>query len=107
MRGVAQTISYEISLIFIITSFLILFKMLSFNELAHTLNFETCAFPLLLGFWLIVTVAETNRTPFDFSEGERELVSGFNTEYRARKFALIFITEYAAIYLFSFLTQKL
>merc|ERR1712083_675151 len=41
--------------------------------------------------------AESNRTPFDFAEGESELVSGFNTEYRAGGIALIFIAEYARI----------
>uniref|UniRef100_A0A1B0GBZ1 NADH-ubiquinone oxidoreductase chain 1 n=1 Tax=Glossina morsitans morsitans TaxID=37546 RepID=A0A1B0GBZ1_GLOMM len=40
---------------------------------------------------------ETNRTPFDFAEGEAELVSGFNVEYRRRGFALIFLAEYARI----------
>merc|ERR1712117_84973 len=42
-------------------------------------------------------VAETNRTPFDFAEGESELVSGFNIEYGRIIFALIFIAEYASI----------
>jgi NADH-ubiquinone oxidoreductase chain 1 len=42
-------------------------------------------------------LAETNRTPFDFAEGESELVSGFNIEYRRGGFALIFIAEYARI----------
>merc|ERR1719364_172206 len=42
-------------------------------------------------------IAETNRTPFDFAEGESELVSGFNTEYRRGGFALIFLAEYARI----------
>jgi NADH-ubiquinone oxidoreductase chain 1 len=42
-------------------------------------------------------VAETNRTPFDFAEGESELVSGFNVEYGAGGFAIIFIAEYARI----------
>ena len=50
--------------------------------------------PLFL-IWFITNLAETNRTPFDLAEGESELVSGFNVEYRAGIFALIFIAEYA------------
>jgi NADH-ubiquinone oxidoreductase chain 1 len=46
---------------------------------------------------LISCIAETNRTPFDFAEGESELVSGFNIEYGSVMFALIFIAEYASI----------
>ena len=47
--------------------------------------------------WLVSSLAETNRTPYDFSEGESELVSGFNTEYGAGGFTLIFMAEYARI----------
>ena len=48
-------------------------------------------------------MAETNRTPFDFAEGESELVSGFNIEYGAAGFALIFMAEYARILILSLL----
>merc|ERR1719266_2007418 len=57
----------------------------------------------IVGIWLISCIAETNRTPFDFSEGEPELVSGFNIEYGSGGFALIFIAEYARIYFLSLL----
>lgn len=58
-------------------------------------------FPLFL-ILLVSLLAETNRTPFDFAEGESELVSGFNVEYRRGRFALIFLSEYSSIIFISF-----
>ena len=60
--------------------------------------------PFILIIWVISCLAETNRTPFDFSEGESELVSGFNVEYGSGGFALIFIAEYASIYFLRIIT---
>lgn len=53
--------------------------------------------------FFISSLAETNRTPFDFAEGESELVSGFNVEYGSVGFAFIFMAEYARILLLSIL----
>lgn len=60
--------------------------------------------PLSFLFWFISCLAETNRTPFDFAEGERELVSGYNTEYGRRSFALLMLAEYTSILLISMFT---
>merc|ERR1712027_124992 len=69
--------------------------------------FKFLIFIPIIGVWLISCVAETNRTPFDFAEGESELVSGFNIEYGSVKFAIIFIAEYGMIFILSLLTRYL
>merc|ERR1719295_419758 len=74
--------------------------------------FKFIIFSPIVGIRLISCLAETNRTPFDFAEGESELVSGFNIEYGRLGFALIFMAEYARIifigYIFSliFISQR-
>nr|YP_009350324.1 NADH dehydrogenase subunit 1 [Odontotermes mathuri]AQP26822.1 NADH dehydrogenase subunit 1 [Odontotermes mathuri] len=105
LRALAQTISYEVSLAFILLSFVVL--VFSYN-LAYFYYFQVYLwlifFSLPLSFvWFISCLAETNRTPFDFAEGESELVSGFNVEYGGGGFALIFLAEYASILFMSLL----
>lgn len=63
-------------------------------------------FPLMT-IWFVRCLAETNRTPFDFAEGESELVSGFNVEYGSFGFAFIFMSEYGIIILMSYLVMVL
>nr|ASS30727.1 NADH dehydrogenase subunit 1 [Pylocheles mortensenii] len=105
LRSVAQTISYEVSLALILLSFIFLtesFKLNLFSLYQENMWFIWLSFPMSL-MWLASCLAETNRTPFDFSEGESELVSGFNTEYSSGGFALIFMAEYASILFMSML----
>nr|QNG56235.1 NADH dehydrogenase subunit 1 [Platisus bicolor] len=105
LRSVAQTISYEVSLSLILMSFLILIMSLNLLELMkfqEYIWFIFLMFPLGL-MWLVSCLAETNRTPFDFAEGESELVSGFNVEYSSGGFAMIFLAEYASILFMSML----
>lgn len=68
--------------------------------------FRVLIFPLAI-LWITTCVAETNRAPFDFAEGERELVSGFNIEYGGGGFALLFLAEYASILAIAIITSVL
>lgn len=109
LRGVAQTISYEVSLALFLFRFLLLPLRLSLirtREVNNELMIGAALLPLG-AFWFLRCLAETNRTPFDFAEGERELVSGFNVEYGRGGFALIFIAEYGAILFLRLLTARL
>nr|YP_009537869.1 NADH dehydrogenase subunit 1 [Tacola eulimene]AYN60586.1 NADH dehydrogenase subunit 1 [Tacola eulimene] len=105
LRGVAQTISYEVSLSLILLSGIVMimdFNMLKFSEYQQLIWLIMMMMPLSLCF-LSSLMAETNRTPFDFAEGESELVSGFNIEYSSGGFALIFLAEYSSILFMSML----
>nr|AMH85408.1 NADH dehydrogenase subunit 1 [Hydrotaea sp. ACMJ-2016] len=105
LRAVAQTISYEVSMALILLSFIFLiggYNMLMFYKYQLFIWFLFIMFPVAL-VWFSISLAETNRTPFDFAEGESELVSGFNVEYSSGGFALIFLAEYASILFMSML----
>nr|WGO58223.1 NADH dehydrogenase subunit 1 [Blattella foliolata] len=105
LRAVAQTISYEVSLALILLSFVFLvgsYNLFLFYSFQFYIWFIFITFPLAL-VWFTSCLAETNRTPFDFAEGESELVSGFNVEYSSGGFALIFLAEYASILFMSML----
>jgi len=101
IRASAQMISYEVSLGLIILAVVITSGELNLSNIVNTQdevwNFIP-HFPIFLMF-LISSLAETNRAPFDLTEGESELVSGYNTEYSAMSFALFFLAEYSHIIL--------
>nr|AGI51576.1 NADH dehydrogenase subunit 1 [Sinochlora retrolateralis] len=105
LRAVAQTISYEVSLALILLSFVFLVEgycLMDFINFQVNIWFCFITLPLMLA-WFASCLAETNRTPFDFAEGESELVSGFNVEYSGGGFALIFMAEYTSIMFMSML----
>nr|YP_009537167.1 NADH dehydrogenase subunit 1 [Semibalanus balanoides]AYJ83647.1 NADH dehydrogenase subunit 1 [Semibalanus balanoides]AYJ83660.1 NADH dehydrogenase subunit 1 [Semibalanus balanoides]AYJ83673.1 NADH dehydrogenase subunit 1 [Semibalanus balanoides] len=103
LRAVAQTISYEVSLALVLLSFIIVVGEYSLEDFVeYQSSFYFIFFFYLLSLvWVVSCLAEMNRTPFDFAEGESELVSGFNVEYSAGGFALLFLGEYSMIILMS------
>nr|QRB83202.1 NADH dehydrogenase subunit 1 [Odontobutis platycephala] len=109
LRAVAQTISYEVSLGLILLSAVIFtggYTLQMFNVAQESIWLIVPAWPLAM-MWYISTLAETNRAPFDLTEGESELVSGFNVEYAGGPFALFFLAEYANILLMNTLSTML
>jgi len=105
LRSVSQIISYDCVIGFIIITFILISNNTDieyFNNLG--INFSLLIIIPVLLIWLPRILAESNRTPFDFSEGESELVSGFNTEYSGFSFSGCFIGEYLSILLISIIT---
>nr|AWV83301.1 NADH dehydrogenase subunit 1 [Meimuna kuroiwae] len=99
IRSIAQSISYEVSLILILlcpTLMIESFNLIDFFFIQNLIWMIFLMLPLSL-CWISSSMAETNRSPFDFSEGESELVSGFNVEYSGMGFAFIFLSEYSSI----------
>nr|Q70Y28.1 RecName: Full=NADH-ubiquinone oxidoreductase chain 1; AltName: Full=NADH dehydrogenase subunit 1 [Cyclopes didactylus]CAD44379.1 NADH dehydrogenase subunit 1 [Cyclopes didactylus] len=109
LRAVAQTISYEVTLAIILLHSNLFSGSYSLSSLITTQEHIWLIIPSwpLTMMWFISTLAETNRAPFDLTEGESELVSGFNVEYAAGPFALFFLAEYANIMMMNALTTTI
>nr|YP_010990577.1 NADH dehydrogenase subunit 1 [Kodaianella bicinctifrons]WOW98891.1 NADH dehydrogenase subunit 1 [Kodaianella bicinctifrons] len=104
LRSIAQSISYEVCFFLIILCFIMFiesFNLVDFLIFQNYIWFFFISFPLFFIFFSCV-LAETNRSPFDFSEGESELVSGFNVEYSSFSFSLFFLAEYSSMLFMSF-----
>nr|YP_010481303.1 NADH dehydrogenase subunit 1 [Hydrophis melanocephalus]BDB03923.1 NADH dehydrogenase subunit 1 [Hydrophis melanocephalus] len=109
MRAIAQIISYEVTLGLIIISMATLsggYSLMTFTETQEHLWLLIPSWPLAM-MWFTSTLAETNRSPFDLTEGESELVSGFNVEFSAGPFALLFLAEYTNILLMNTLSTTM
>lgn len=106
LRAAAQMISYEVSIGLIVISIILCSGTLNLTTIVHLQEQSTwLLFPLLPSalLFFVSCLAETNRAPFDLTEGESELVSGYNVEYSSMTFALFFLAEYAHIIFMSFL----
>lgn len=103
IRSVAQVISYELTLSMVNLIVSLFTCGFSYTEIVYaqqTIWFIVPLFPLAL-IYIIIMLAETNRTPFDLAEAEAELVAGYNVEYSGMMFALFFLGEYANMLLLS------
>ena len=106
IRAVAQMISYEVSLSLILMGVILVSGSLN---LSYITSIQILLGSFILPLWPLAIIyfvsmlAETNRAPFDLSEGESELVSGYNVEYSSMSFALFFLAEYSHIIFSSFL----
>nr|AHF21715.1 NADH dehydrogenase subunit 1 [Antricola marginatus] len=108
-RGLAQVISYEVSLAMILMGVVFLSGSYEINIISDFQVELWMIFGMMGSFfmWFVSCLAETNRSPFDLSEGESELVSGFNIEYGSYGFAVLFVSEYGNIIFMSMISGVL
>lgn len=102
-RCVSQLISYEIGLVFFFISIIFIFKLLNNEDILKFVDKIKFNKLIIMIVIFILVLRESRRTPFDFIEGESELVSGFNIEYSRSYFSLFFIYEYGIMLFFSIL----
>nr|YP_010275979.1 NADH dehydrogenase subunit 1 [Tuberolachnus salignus]UGY86214.1 NADH dehydrogenase subunit 1 [Tuberolachnus salignus] len=99
IRFISQMISYEVSMMLIIINLIFMVNSFNLSDFyIYQLNIKFFFFLFMLFIMLLISfLAEMNRSPFDFSEGESELVSGFNIEFSSMSFIFIFMSEYMSI----------
>jgi len=112
LRSGAQVISYELALGLSIVGVLLLSESLSLRQITigqagGFWHWNVFLQPVAFVTYVIASVAETNRLPFDMPEAESELVAGFFTEYSGMRFAFFFLAEYANMILVSCLASVL
>ena len=99
LRSISQSLSYEVSIFlifFVIFNYIESFQLIDFIKYQKFISFWYVNLIIMLVLFISL-IAELNRIPFDFIEGESELVSGFNVEYIRVRFTFIFLAEYIII----------
>jgi NADH-quinone oxidoreductase subunit H len=112
LRSAAQIISYEIPLTLSVVGVIILANTMSLNGIVAAQSgsiFDWFVFkqPLAALIFFIAATAEANRTPFDMTEADSELVAGFATEYSGMRFGFFFFAEYVNVFIVSALIATL
>nr|UPX89028.1 NADH dehydrogenase subunit 1 [Xyloredo sp. E89] len=107
MRGVAQTISYEVVMSGVLFCPLLIMGSFDVCFIRNWSFVNFFFFFEVMVIWFIVVLAETNRAPFDFVEGESEIVSGYSVEYGGGSFAMIALGEYSNIFFMGILSTTL
>jgi NADH-quinone oxidoreductase subunit H len=109
LRASAQMVSYELALGLAIVGPIMLAGSMSVAEIVADQRSLWYAVLQPIGFliFLIASVAEINRAPFDMPEAEQELTAGYHTEYSGMKFALFFMAEYGKMIAISFVAATL
>ena len=97
LRSSAQMISYELAQGISLVGVILMTGTLSLTSIVQQQEHMWFIVPQFFAFliYVVCSVAETNRAPFDLAEAETELVAGFHTEFSSMKFALYFLAEYA------------
>ncbi len=112
LRSAAQVISYEIPLTLSVVGLILLAGTMSLNQIVLNqsgwfTDWYVFQQPLAVLIFFIAATAEANRTPFDLTEADSEIVAGFATEYSGMRFGFFFFAEYVNVFIISALTVTL
>ena len=112
LRSAAQIVSYEIPLTLSVVGIILLAGTMSLNTIVENqsgwfTNWYVFQQPLGALIFFIAATAEANRTPFDLTEADSEIVAGFATEYSGMRFGFFFFAEYVNVFIISALTVTL
>jgi NADH-quinone oxidoreductase subunit H len=112
LRSAAQVVSYEVPLLLSVVGLILLAGTMSLNQLVVNqggwfTNWYVWQQPLGFLIFFIAATAEANRTPFDLTEADSEIVAGFATEYSGMRFGFFFFAEYVNVFIMAALTVTL